>query len=110
MTINPVAFKGIYKVTLPNVKDAKNKAEKDAFSEVVIGTVVMGANASIDAPKADKASGSVYFKIDDKNDAKFEAGFKNILEVCNKEFNMDLAKKAYIQKVGVEEYNKAETL
>ena len=53
------------------------------------------------------SSGEFGFKIDDKNDPKFEAGFSNILNDINKRFNIDMAKKAYIQKVGDEEFNKA---
>ena len=106
MSMNPVAFKGVYKVTLPNVKEAKNEHEKAAYTDVVMNTVVMGANASVAEPKFDKNTSSVYFKINDKNDAKFEKGFSMILDDCNKRFNLDLAQKAYIQKVSDEEYNK----
>ena len=49
----------------------------------------------------------MYFKINDKNDALFEKGFANILENCNKQFNIDMAKKAYYEKVSEEEFNKA---
>ena len=69
MSMNSVAFKGVYKVTLPNVKEAKDEKEKAAYTEVVMNTVVMGANASVAEPKFDKDSSSVYFKINDKNDA-----------------------------------------
>lgn len=106
MSVSPVSFKGIYKVTMPKVTDAKNPNEKAAYSELVINTAVMGHNASVMQPK--KASDSVYFKIDDRCDAKFEAGFRNILDACNKKFNVDLSKIAYIQKVSAEEYNKAQ--
>lgn len=108
MTTNPVSFKGVYKITMPNIKEAKDEKEKNAITEVAINTVVMGANASIAEPKTDGKN--VYFKIDDKNDAKFEAGFKNILDNCNKQFNVDMAKKTYIQKVSEAEYQKAESL
>ena len=104
--MNSVAFKGVYKVTLPNVKEAKDEKEKAAYTEAVMNTVVMGANASVAEPKFDKDSSSVYFKINDKNDAKFEKGFSTILNECNKKFNVDMVKKAYIQKVSEEEYNK----
>ena len=67
----------------------------------------MGANASIAQPKVSEDKKSVYFKIDDKNDSKFETGFSTIVNECNKKFNVDMAKKAYIQKVGEDEYNKA---
>lgn len=99
-------FKGCYKVTLPNVKDIKDPKEKSAMSEVVMNTVVMGANMSVVAPRMNKEAGSVYFKIADKNDANFEKGFKFTLDNCNKKFGVDAAQKAYIQKVSEEEFNK----
>ena len=110
MTINPVAFKGVYKIQLPNVKDATNEKEKAAYTDVAMNTIVMGANNSIVAPKVDNKTKSIYFKIDDKNDTQFEAGFKQILDMCNKNFGVDMAKKAYIQKVSDAEYNKAEEM
>ncbi len=110
MTTNPVAFKGVYKVTMPKVTDAKNEKEKAAFTEVATNVVVMGANASVAMPKVDKATSSIYFKINDKNDANFEAGFKNILDHCNKQLGVDMAKRAYMQKVSEAEYQKAEAL
>lgn len=106
MSIDSLAFKGVYKVTLPNVKEAKNEQEKAAYTDAVINTVVMGANASVSEPKFDKDSKSIYFKINDKNDAKFEEGFTRIMDDCNKRFNIDMANKAYIQKVSEDEYNK----
>ena len=36
----------------------------------------------------------------------FEKGFKFIIDKCNKDFGIDAAKKAYIQKVNEEEFNK----
>ena len=107
MSISPIGFKGVYKVTLPNVKEATNEQEKGAYTDAAINTVVMGANASIAQPKVSEDKKSVYFKIDDKNDSKFETGFSTIVNECNKKFNVDMAKKAYIQKVGEDEYNKA---
>ena len=107
MSICPIGFKGVYRVTLPNVKEAKNEQEKGAFTDTAINTVLMGANNSIAQPRVSEDKKSVYFKIDDKNDPKFEAGFTNILNDVNKRFNIDMAKKAYIQKVGEEEFNKA---
>ena len=106
MSMNPVSFKGIYKVTMPNVKTAKDEKEKAAYTDAAINTVVMGANMIVAPPRTD-GKNSVYFKIDDKNDAKFEQGFANILANCNKNFNTDMAKKAYIQKVSEEEFNNA---
>ncbi len=110
MTINPVSFKGVYKVTLPNVKEAKNEQEKGAYTDMAVNTVVMASNASVAPPKVADDKKSVYFKIDDKNDANFEAGFKNIVAECNKIYNIDMAKKAYIQKVDEAEYNKASAI
>ena len=110
MSISPVSFKGVYKVSIPKVTDAKNEKEKAAFTDVAMNVVVMGANNSIAQPKTDEARNAMYFKIDDKNDAKFEQGFKNILDNCNKQFNIDMAKKAYMQKVSNEEYNNAKAL
>ena len=99
-------FKGCYKVTMPNVKEIKDPKEKSVMTDIIINTVVMGSNMSIDAPRMDKEAGSVYFKIADKKDADFEKGFKFIIDKCNKDFGIDAAKKAYIQKVNEEEFNK----
>ena len=110
MSISPIGFKGIYKVTLPNVKEAKNEQEKGAYTNAAINTVVMGANVSIAQPKVTEDKKSVYFKIDDKNDTNFETGFSTIINECNKKFNIDMAQKAYIQKVGEDEYNKANSI
>lgn len=107
MSISPIGFKGIYKVTLPNVKEATSQQEKGAYTDMAFNTVVLGANNVIDSPRISEDKKSVYFKVDDKNDSKFEAGFSNILNDINKRFNVDMAKKAYIQKVGEDEYNKA---
>ncbi len=106
MTISSPAFRGIYKVTMPDIKTAKDEKEKAAYTEAAINTVVMGANAVTAPPRTD-GKGSVYFKIDDKNDKKFEQGFANILAECNKTFNVDMAKKAYMQKVSEEEFKNA---
>ena len=99
-------FKGCYKVTMPNIKTLQDPKEQKAMSDVVINTVVMGSNMSVSAPRMNKEAGSVYFKISDKKDADFEKGFKMILDNCNKNFGIDAAKKAYIQKVSEEEFNK----
>ena len=107
MTVSPISFQGTYKVTLPNVKEAANENEKGAFMDAAINTVVMAANTSVAKPKVSADKKSMYFKIDDKNDAKFEQGFSKILEECNKKFNVDMAKKAYLQKVTQEEFDKA---
>lgn len=107
MTISPIGFKGVYKVTLPNVKEATNEQEKSAYTDAAINTVIMGANNSIAQPRVSEDKKSVYFKIDDKNDLNFETGFSNILNDVNKRFNIDMAKKAYMQKVGDDEFNKA---
>lgn len=107
MTMSPVSFKGIYKVTLPNVKEAKTDQEKGAYTDTAIDVAVMGANSSIESPKISQDNKSVYFKIDDKNDANFEIGFNKIIDDCNKRFNIDMAKKAYFTKVDEAEYNSA---
>ena len=109
MSVDSVSFKGVYKVTIPNVKDIKDEKEKAALSEAAIGAIVMGANSSIEAPRTDNKN-SVYFKIDNKNDANFEKGFTSILNECNKQFNMDLAKKVYFEKVSDEEFKNAQPL
>ncbi len=107
MSISPIGFKGIYKVSLPNVKEATNEQEKAAYTDAAINTVVMGANNSVEQPRVSDDKKSVYFKLDDKNDSKFEAGFSTIVNDCNKKFGIDMAKKAYIEKVNEEEFNKA---
>ena len=99
-------FKGCYKVTMPNVKSIEDPKMKAAMTEVVMNTVVMGANMSVAAPRMNKEAGSVYFKIADKKDSSFEKGFNMIIDGCNKKFGVDAAKKAYIQKVTEEEFNK----
>ena len=110
MTVNPISFKGVYKVSLPKVPEAQNEQEKAAFTDTAVNVVVMGANSSVDRPKVDANKKFMYFKIDDKYDAQFEAGFKTILNNCNQKFNVDMAKKAYIQKVSDDEYQKAQNL
>lgn len=106
--IQGTAFKGVYKVTLPNVDAIKDKKEKDAATDAVINTVVMGYNMSAAEPKIVPNGDLIttYFKIDDKNDQKFETGFKNIVDNCNKSFNTDVAKRVYMEKVSEAEYNK----
>jgi len=106
---NP-AFKGVYKVTMPNVKNVANENEKNAVAEAIVNTSVMGINMSAAEPKISNDNNSVYFKVDDKNNSAFEAGFKNILDDCNKRFNTDLAQKVYCTKVDENEYNKANPL
>lgn len=110
MSMSPVSFKGVYKVTIPKVTEAKNEQEKAAYTDLAMGVVVMGANASVAQPKVDAEQKSMYFKINDKNDEKFEAGFKNIVDNCNKQFNIDMAKKAYMEKVSEEEFAQAQAL
>lgn len=106
--INGTAFKGVYKVTLPKVDTIKDKKEKDAATDAVINTTVMAYNMSSSQPKIIQNGDLVttYFKIDDKKDADFEKGFKNIIDNCNKNFNIDIAKRVYMEKVADSEYNK----
>lgn len=106
---NP-AFKGVYKVNVPDVKNVKDEKEKNALAETMINALVMGANFSVTDPRVSKDNSAVYFKIDNKNDAAFEKGFNSIISECNKQFNMDLAKKVYINKVSDAEFDKAEIL
>ncbi len=108
MSTNGISFKGVYKVTLPQVDTLKDKNEKDAVKDAVINTVVMGSNMSIAEPKVVQNGNSLttYFKIDDKNDANFENGFKSIVDNCNKKFNTDVASKVYMEKVSEEEFKK----
>ncbi|MBQ7125956.1 hypothetical protein IJO12_02605 [bacterium] len=107
--MDSVSFKGVYKVTIPNVKEMKDEKEKTAVSEAAVGAIVLGANSSIEAPRTDNKS-SIYFKIDNKNDSSFEKGFANILSECNKQFNIDVAKKVYLEKVSDAEFQKAQVL
>ena len=104
---NP-SFKSVYKVTMPNVQNIKDENEKDAVAEAVVNTVAMGFNYSEAEPRISKDHLSVYYKINNKNDAAFESGFKNIIDGCNKQFNMDLAKKVYYEKSTEEEFKQAE--
>ena len=104
---NSVAFKGIYKVSLPRVDKAKDDNEKAALTEASINSTLMGFNYSIDYPRINEQKAAVYYKIDDINDKNFEEGFKNIIDECNKAFNVDIAKKAYIQKVDENEFKEA---
>ena len=106
---NP-SFKGVYKVTMPNVKTVKDEKEKGALTEGMINAVVLGTNLSVAEPRVAKDNSAVYFKVDDKNDKMFESGFKTIVDECNKQFNTDLAKKVYYKKVDNSEYNQAEIL
>ena len=110
MSISPISFQGVYKVTLPNAKEATNEQEKGAYTDAAINTVLMGANTSVAQPKVSEDKKSVYFKIDDKNDTNFEKGFSNIVNDVNKRFNVDMAKKAYIQKVSEAEFNSAQVI
>ena len=106
---NP-AFKGVYKVNMPNVQNVKDEKEKNALAETMVYALVMGSNLSVAEPRVAKDNSAVYFKIDNKNDQAFEAGFKEIINECNKQFNADMAKKVYYNKVDEAEYNKAEVL
>ena len=110
MTVSNVqspAFKGVYKFNAPNVDTIKDEKEKAAVTEAIINSVVMGSNYSITSPRIAPDKSGFYFKIDDKNDAAFEKGYKNIVDNCNKMFNIDVAKKVYYSKVTEEEFNKA---
>ena len=109
-SVQSPSFKGVYRVTMPNVKEIQDPKEKSAVEDAVINSVVMGANMSIAEPRVSKDHASIYYKIDDKNDKSFENGFKSILDDCNKRFNTDLAKKVYFQKVDDKEYQDAEVL
>ena len=104
------AFRSVYKVTMPNVKDIKDEKEKSAIADTIVNTTVMGINYSVAEPKISQDNSAVYFKVDKKNDANFENGFKNILDNCNKQCNIDVAKKVYCQKVDDNEYNQANVL
>ena len=106
---NP-AFRGVYKISMPDIRKVKDEKEKNALAETMINTIVMGANYSVAEPRVSNDNSSVYFKIDDKNDKNFETGFKAIIDECNKQFNADLAKKVYMNKVDLTEFNKAEVL
>ena len=66
MTVNPISFKGVYKVSLPKVPEAQNEQEKAAFTDTAVNVGVMGANSSVDRPKVDADKKFMYFKIDDK--------------------------------------------
>lgn len=105
-------FKGIYKLSGVNVDKIKDKKEQEAATECLINAVILGANMAVDNVKVSTENDipSTYFKIDDKNDAKFESTFKQIVDECNKMFNTNLASKIYIQKVNAEEYNKAQNI
>ena len=61
MSISPIGFKGIYKVTLPNVKEATNQQEKGAFTDAAFNTVVLGANNVLDSPRISEDKKIVYF-------------------------------------------------
>ena len=106
---NP-AFKGVYKVNMPDVKNIKDEKEKNALAETMMYAIVMGANFSVAEPRVAKDNSAVYFKVDNKNDKAFETGFKEIITECNKQFNADMAKKVYYNKVDEAEFNKAEVL
>ena len=68
----------------------------------------MGANMSAQPPRISKDKAFIYYNIKDKDDKNFENGAKNILDNCNKMFNVDLAEKVYPQKATLEEYNQAD--
>ena len=104
---NP-SFHGIYKISMPNVQTIKDENEKNAVTEAAINTIVMGTNSSIEAPRISEKDSAIYYRINDKHDKDFEKGFREILNSCNKAFNVDLAKKVYMQRVSEEEYQKAE--
>ncbi len=103
---NP-AFKGIYKVTMPDIRTINNEKEKEGMAETMINTIVLGTNFSIAEPRVAKDNSAVYFKIDNKNDKIFESNFKKLIDECNKQFNMDVAKKVYYNKTDDKEFNKA---
>lgn len=106
---NP-SFKGVYKVNMPNVNSVKDEKEKNSLAETMVYALVMGANLSVSEPRVAKDNSAVYFKVDNKSDKAFEDGFKEIISECNKQFNTDMAKKVYYNKVDEAEYNKAEVL
>ena len=99
--VHGVSFKGVYKVTLPKVDTIKDENERNAATDAVINTALMGHNMSVAQPKVIPGGDFVitYFKIDDKNDTKFENGFNSIVDNCNKSFNVDIAKRVYMEKV-----------
>lgn len=103
---NP-AFRGIYKVAMPDIKSMKDGKEKDCLAEAMLNTVVLGANLSVAEPRVSKDNSAVYFKIDDKNDKIFESNFKKVVDECNKQFNIDVAKKVYYKKTDNKEFNNA---
>lgn len=106
---NP-AFKGVYKVTMPNVDTIKDENEKNALTEAAVNSVVMGYNLSTNPPRISKDQKSVLYKIDDKNDKVFESGFNAIVADCNKQFNIDLAKKIYFEKAAEKDFNEAQPI
>ena len=103
---NP-AFKGVYKVNMPDITKIKDEKEKESLAETMINTLVLGANFSIAEPRVAQDNTAVYFKIDNKNDKLFESNFKKLMDECNKQFNMDVAKKVYYKKTDDKEFNKA---
>lgn len=109
-SVQSPSFKGVYKVTMPNVDSIKDENEKAALASAIVNTAVMGFNYSVVEPRVSNDKASVYYKVDDKNNAAFENGFKNILDECNKQFNIDVAKKVYYQKSDEQEFNKAEKI
>lgn len=104
---NSVSFQGVYKMTAPRVDQVKDPKEKEALTECVTNSVVIGCGASVAKPRVNEKEGAMYFKIDNKNDKIFEEGFQSILQECNKKFNTDLANKVYMTKVDDAEFNKA---
>jgi hypothetical protein len=109
MSNNTITFNGVYKVTMPKVTEAKNEREKAAFTEMAMNTVIVGTNSSIDLPRVNDKN-SIYFNIHNNFDEKFENVFKQTIEDCNKKFNVDMAKKAYLERVSIDEYNNAKPL
>ena len=103
---NP-AFKGVYKVNMPDVRTIKDEKEREGVAETMINAVVLGTNLSIAEPRVSKDSTAVYFKIDNKNDKLFESSFQKVVDECNKQFNVDVAKKVYFKKTDNKEYNSA---
>ncbi|MCQ2738697.1 MAG: hypothetical protein MJ237_00560 [bacterium] len=106
----PMAFRGIYKLTAPKVDTIKDEKEKNALTDILMYTVMMGYGMSVATPRVNEKEGSLYFKIDDNKNAEFEKSYKDAVAECNKIYNLDIAKKAYIQKVSENEFNQAKEI
>ena len=104
MGMQSPSFRSIYRMPLTRVDKIEDPAEKQAMTEAAIQSTVLGFNASIDYPRISKDQAFAYFKVDDKNDAKFEQAHKNIVDNCNKMFNTDIAKKMYVEKANEADY------